>query len=52
MQDSVFQGDRVRLTLRVSDALTVVAEVPAAPGLPAPGSTVRAVLPAELCIVI
>jgi ABC-type Fe3+/spermidine/putrescine transport system ATPase subunit len=52
VQDCVFQGDRMRLTLRVCDALTLTAEAVAAPGLPDPGASVRAVLPANLCIII
>ncbi len=52
VQDCEFQGDRMRLTLRVCDALTLTAEAIAAPGLPEPGASIRAVLPADLCIVI
>ena len=52
VRDAVFLGDRVRFTLEGAEGLTLVAEAVAAPGLPAPGETLRAVLPADLCIVI
>jgi iron(III) transport system ATP-binding protein len=52
VRDAVFLGDRVRFTLQAKDGLTLVADAVAAPGLPATGSRIRAVLPADLCIVI
>jgi iron(III) transport system ATP-binding protein len=52
VHDAVFLGDRVRFTLQARDGLTLVADAIATPGLPPPGTRIRAVLPAELCIVI
>jgi iron(III) transport system ATP-binding protein len=52
VQDCVFLGDRVRFVLLTASGISLVAEAVAAPGLPGPGACVRAVLPAENCIVI
>ena len=52
VRDAVFLGDRVRFTLQAQDGLTLVADAIATPGLPPPGTRIRAVLPAALCIVI
>jgi iron(III) transport system ATP-binding protein len=52
VREAMFLGDRVRYSIELAPQCTVIAEVPAAPGLPVVGSRVRIALPSESCIVI
>ncbi|MGZ5171482.1 MAG: ABC transporter ATP-binding protein [Burkholderiales bacterium] len=52
VREAMFLGDRMRYVLELAPQCRVVAEVPAAPGLPVSGGAVRIVLPSESCIVI
>ena len=52
VREAMFLGDRMRYVIELAPHCTVVAEVPAAPGLPGAGGAVRVVLPSESCIVI